>query len=88
MSVTVVVFTDVLLLVLVVEEVEPWGVELGTCSLGVETPLDGFEPGACWMSFPCSAIKAGPTFANSFRSCGAILERTRSLTGALLLASV
>lgn len=59
----------------------------GTCSFGVENPLDGLEPGACWISLPCSAIKAGPSFANSFRSCGTILARTKSLTGALELAS-
>jgi hypothetical protein len=53
----------------------------------VENPLDGLEPGACWISLPCSAIKAGPSFANSFRSCGTILARTKSLTGALELAS-
>jgi hypothetical protein len=36
---------------------------------------------------PCSAIKAGPSFANSFRSWGTSLARTRSFTGALELAS-
>lgn len=27
--------------------------------IGVETPLVGPEPGACWISLPCSAIRAG-----------------------------
>ena len=27
--------------------------------MGVDTPLEGLELGACWMSLPCSAIRAG-----------------------------
>jgi len=85
-SVTVVVFTEELpLLVCVVVAIGAG--PLGTWILGVDTPLEGPEPGACWMSLPCSAMRAGPSFANSFRSCGTILARTRSLTGAFELAS-
>jgi len=49
--------------------------------LGVVKPLEGFEPGACWISFPCSAIRADGSFRNSSRSLGTILDLTRSLTG-------
>ena len=86
MSVTVVVFTELLP---VVEVVEGPGAEDGVCNLGVgvEKPLEGFEPGACWISFPCSAIRAGPNLMNCFRNCGTSFARTRSLTGALEFAS-
>ena len=87
-SVTVVVFTRLppfFWVMVVVDEEAAGGV--GLWILGVEKPLDGFEPGACWISLPCSAIRAGPNVVNFFRSCGTILDRTRSLTGALELAS-
>lgn len=51
--------------------------------LGVLKPDDGSVPGACWMSLPCSAINAGPSFGNAFLSCGTIWLRTSSLTGSL-----
>ena len=57
-----------------------------TC-VGVEIPLGGPESGACWRSFPCSVIRAGPSLASSLRSCGKSFERTKSFTGCLLLAS-
>lgn len=48
---------------------------------------DGFSPAPCWMSLPWLATSAGASVASFFRSCGVILERTRSLTGCLLLDS-
>jgi hypothetical protein len=53
--------------VVVVVVVVVGGVGVGTrsfcgCHVGVETPLDGFELGACCMSFPCSFIRAGASF--------------------------
>jgi len=86
MSVTVVVLTKELPLISVAV-MGRTGAGEGVYSLGVETPLDGPEPGACWISLPCSAIRAGPSLANSLRSFGTILVRTRSLTGAFELAS-
>ena len=74
-----------LLLVVEVAWVLP---ELGTWSFGVETPLDGLESGACWMSLPCSEMSAGPSLTNCLRSWGIMWLRMRSLTGALELASV
>lgn len=62
-------------------------VPVGTWYLGVEKPLDGLEPAACWISLPCSAISAGASFENSWRSCGTSLVRTRSFTGAFSLDS-
>jgi len=53
-------------------------------TLGVENPLDGFASAECWISFPCSVMRAGPSFAKLFRSCGRSFDRTRSLTGCLL----
>lgn len=50
-------------------------------NFGVLQPDDGLEPGACWMSLPCSLIKVGPSFGRSFRICGVISFLTRSLTG-------
>ena len=47
----------------------------------------GPSPGACWISLPCSAMRAGPNVRSCFRSCGTIFERTRSFTGCLELAS-
>ena len=44
-------------------------------------------PGACWMSLPCSAMRAGPSVRSRFRNCGTIVERTRSFTGCLELES-
>jgi hypothetical protein len=56
-------------------------------TLEVVELLPGPEPGACWMSFPCSAMIAGPNFAKLLRSFGKIWLRTKSLTGCLLLSS-
>jgi len=90
-SVTVVTFTDgPLPLDCVVDGVDAspdLGIDVLDIYFGVENPLEGFEPAACWMSFPCSAIRAGPSFWRCFRSCGRIFDRTRSLTGCLLLES-
>jgi len=47
----------------------------------------GPSPGACWISLPCSAMRAGPKVRSCFRSCGTIFERTRFFTGCLELAS-
>ena len=47
----------------------------------------GATPVACWMSLPCSEIRLGPSWTSFLRSCGVILERTRSLTGCLELVS-
>ena len=44
-------------------------------------------PGACWMSLPCSAMRAGPSVRSCFRSWGTIFARTRSFTGCLELES-
>ena len=55
--------------------------------LTVEKPLDGFESGACWMSLPCSLIRAGASSANFTRRSGTIFFRTRSLTGCFDVAS-
>ena len=48
---------------------------------------DGFSPWPCWMSLPWLATRAGASEASFLRSCGVIRERTRSLTGCLLLDS-
>jgi len=85
--VTVVVLTEVAILDFGADDARA-EVPDETCNLGVDVPLAGWEPGACWMSLPCSAIKAVPSLANSFLSCGTILDRTRSLTGAFLFASL
>lgn len=60
-AVTVVVLTDDFVFVLVVVVVVglTGTAFLEGCHVGVETPLDGFEPGACWRSLPCSVIRAG-----------------------------
>ena len=52
---------------------------------GVETPLEGLEFGACWMSLPCSAMRAGARPWRAERSCGVKDLRIRSFTGCLLL---
>lgn len=60
--VTVVVLTWLAAVVdVVVDVVDFCGIWAGLLGwyFGVDTPLPGFEPGACWMSFPCSLIKAG-----------------------------
>ena len=44
--------------------VVPLLIELLSMYFGVEKPDEGFEPGACCKSFPCSAINAGPNFCN------------------------
>ena len=52
--------------------------------MGVETPLEGLELGACWMSLPCSAIRAGARLWRECRSWGRMEVRMRSLRGCLL----
>lgn len=54
---------------------------LGSIYLGVETPLEGPDPGACWISLPCSAFRVDGSLSNSWRSSGTSLERTSALTG-------
>jgi hypothetical protein len=51
---------------------------------GVENPLEGLEPGACWRPLPCSVIKAGASFGRRDRICGTSLLRATSLTAASL----
>lgn len=84
MSVTVVVLTEELLLVVLeVVGVDP----LGTCTFGVDTPLAGLESAVCWMSLPCSLIRAVASSPNFRRRAGTIFFRTRSLTGCFDVAS-
>lgn len=63
--------------------VEPEGLALVIWELdiylGVEKPLDGLEPGACWISFACSRISAGARPARCFRRSGTSLLRATSL---------
>ena len=47
---------------------------------GVLQPDDGLEPGACWMSLPCSFTRTPASFCKRFRISGVISSRTRSLT--------
>lgn len=51
--------------------------------VGVRQPEEGLLEGACWMSFPCSLTRAGPSLAKMVRSWGTRVERTRSFTGCL-----
>lgn len=71
----------------VVEVVAFAAAPLGAWTLGVEKPLEGFEPGACWMSLPCSAMRAGASLTNSDRSFGTSFDLTASLTGCFSLES-
>jgi len=48
---------------------------------GVVAPDVGPEPGACWISLPCSLMSVGASFCRCFRICGVISFRTRSFTG-------
>ena len=36
--------------------------------VGVANPDEGLEPGACWISLPCSAMSVGPSFCKALRS--------------------
>ena len=47
----------------------------------------GLWPVACWMSLPCSLIRAGPRALSLVRSLGVSRVRMSSLTGRLLLDS-
>jgi len=87
-SVTVVVFTEVVLALGAADEEEEFAPIWLLWRVRVVGKLaEGLVPGACCISFPCSAIKAGPRPANCLRSWGTILARTRSFTGAFELAS-
>ena len=98
-DVTVVVLTDGPPFVVVVVEVDvglvvdegfafAWAaVEEVVTVVGVATPLEGFEPVACWRSLPCSAMRAGPSLWREERSWGTSFERTSSLTGCFELES-
>jgi len=50
-------------------------------------PSEGEVPGACWISFPCSVMRAGPSLTSSLRSCGRILERMTAFTGSFEASS-
>ncbi len=52
-------------------------------TFGVLKPDDGLDPGACWISLPCSDIRVGASLGRRFRICGVISFRTRSFTGSL-----
>ncbi len=66
---TVVVFIEDVPVVLVVVLAEGRGERsLLGCQVGVATPLEGFEFGACWRSFPWCSINAGPSLTRAFRS--------------------
>jgi hypothetical protein len=56
-------------------------VEEVTLLTGVEMPLEGPEPGACWISLPCSDIKAGASFCRLERIWGRRADRIKALTG-------
>ena len=47
----------------------------------VEVVMAGLCPGACWMSLPCSVIRAGASSCRFFRSCGSSFVRMRDLMG-------
>jgi len=84
-SVSVVTFTfsPVLAACVVVElELLPLVMCVWETYLGVENPLEGFEPGACWMSFACSRIRAGARPDRCFRRRGTSFLRATSLIAA------
>lgn len=54
------------------------------CSVRTGAKLaEGLVPGACWMSFPCSVISAGPILRRWVRSWGVRDLRTRAFAGSL-----
>ncbi len=89
MSVTVVVLTAAGFEVEVEVEVDAALAALPVWPMyvGLRHPEDGLESWACWMSFPCSAAKAGHRAEKRMRNCGTIFLRMRSFTGALERAS-
>ena len=73
-------------LVVVEETVELADVDLlFACAADEETVvvgvMEGLYPGACWMSFPCSVMSAGPSSWRFLRSCGSSFDRINALMG-------
>ena len=56
--------------------------------VGVATPLEGLEDAVCWRSLPCSEMRAGASLMRALRSWGTRAERTKSLTGCFVDASL
>lgn len=90
---TVVVLTEGPFLVVDVEGCEDDGAGLAFAWAAVEEFMivvgmaDADVSVACWMSLPCSAMRAGPSLWSCWRSWGTILDRTRSFTGCFVLDS-
>lgn len=90
---TVVVLTEGPFLVVDVEGCEDDGAGLAFAWAALEEFMivvgmaDADESVVCWMSLPCSVMRAGPSLWSCWRSWGTILDRTRSFTGCFELDS-